>query len=125
MTGLTDNLDDVDNDGVQERVILADITEKPRSIGEDELHPGDLLTTQDPKGANEPPPIGRDEQQVPPPGSVTLVVRLGLTGGDEDPQLGLSVQVLVVLIDGLESSEGLVVLALLGQPSRGFGHEEE
>jgi hypothetical protein len=122
---LTDNLDDIDNNGVQESVGLTNVRKKSGGVGEDELDSRDLLTTEDTKGTDESPSVSGDEQEVLPPGSVALVVGFGFSSCDQDSQLGLGIEVLVVLVDGFESSEGFVILALLGEPSGRLGDEEQ
>jgi hypothetical protein len=121
----SDNLDDVDDDGVQESVGLTDVDEESSGVGENELHSRDLLATEDTESADEPPSVGRDIDKIPPPGSATLVVLLGSPGGHKNSQFCLGVEVFVVLVDRLERTVGLVVLALLGQPSRRLRDQEQ
>jgi hypothetical protein len=122
---LTDNLDDIDNNGVQESVGLTNVRKKSGRVGEDELDSRDLLTTEDTKGTDESPSVSGDEQEVLPPGSVALIVGFGFPSGNENAQFGLGIEVLVVLVDGFESSEGFVILALLSEPSGRLGYEEQ
>ena len=121
----SNNLNDVDDDGVQEGVGLTNVDEESGGVREDELDSRNLLATEDTESADEPPSVGRDIDEILPPGSATFVVLLGSPGSNEDSQLGLGVKILVVLVDRLERTVGLVVLALLGQPSRRLRNQEQ
>jgi hypothetical protein len=121
----TDNLENVDNDGVEESVGLTDILKELGGVGEDELDSGDLLTDQDSNGHVETPSVGRNVNQIGPLGGVSFVVVLDVSSLDQDGQFGLGITILVVLVNSLQSGESLLVLALADQPSWGFGNEPE
>lgn len=82
------------------------------------------MTTEDPERADEPPPIRWLLDQVAPLRSVPLVVRLGVPRLEQDLQLGLGIEVIVVLVDRVQRLERLLVPALGSKPSRGLGNEE-
>lgn len=91
-----------------------------------ELHSRNLLTTQNPKSANEPPPVRLLQHQIRPLGSITLVVLLCLSGLNQNAHLCLYFvcRLIGVLVDPLERSESLLVPTFGGEPSGRFGDKE-
>lgn len=66
VTRLTDDFDDIDNDGVQECIRLTDIGKESCGVGKDELHPRDLLATQDTESTVESTSVGWHFDKIAP-----------------------------------------------------------